>query len=130
MYNTQGTLNQLTLIGRLGQDPEVRYTPKGTAVMKMSVATQARIPREGQWETVTTWHRVVIYGRNAEYWAIRLKKGMAIQTSGALLNREYTDEKGILHKWMELRANDLQCLSKYSAAEEDVPPPEQEQAQE
>ena len=133
MYNSQGTLNQVTLLGRLGQDPEMRYTPTGTAVLKMSIATQSRLPKDGQWTTITVWHRVVMFGRNAEYWGARLKKGMVVQTTGSLLNREFTDKDGTKHRWNEIRTAEVQCLSKFENPDahemEHVPLPEEAQEQ-
>ena len=81
-------LNQLTIIGLTGQDAEFRFTSKGTPVTAMSVATKESWKNaDSEWQSRTDWHRVVAFGKLAEY-AKTLAKGSHVMIQGALRSRE------------------------------------------
>jgi single-strand DNA-binding protein len=104
-------LNQLTVIGFTGQDPEFHYTPNGTPVATMSVATtESWKNTEGEWQSRTEWHRVVTFGRLAEY-AKTLQKGSHVLMQGAVRSREY-DKDGVRQRIVELRADTIAKLDR------------------
>jgi single-strand DNA-binding protein len=83
------------LIGNLGADPEIKYTPNGTAVANLRLATSDnRKNREGEWEEKTEWHRVVLYGRQAETAKDYLHKGSKLYVEGRLETRSWEDQEG------------------------------------
>lgn len=88
-------MNLVILHGRLGQDPELRFTQSGTAVLKMSVATDDQVKRGDRWEKETTWHRVVLFGKRAEGVSKHLSKGDSVVVHGRIKNGSYEDKEGI-----------------------------------
>jgi len=89
-------LNKVTLIGRLGADPEVRYMPSGGAVANISLATNFRWKdkQTGEKKESTEWHRVVFFNRLAEIVGEYLKKGGQIYVEGRLQTRKWQDQGG------------------------------------
>lgn len=90
-----GTVNRVILIGRLGKDPEIKYTPSGTALATFSLATdENRKDADGNRQTVTEWHNLVLWGKQAEIAAEYLKKGRLIYVEGRLQTRSWEDAQG------------------------------------
>ncbi|EBH1934548.1 single-stranded DNA-binding protein [Salmonella enterica] len=89
-------LNKVQLIGHLGQDPEVRYLPNGTAVTMLSLATSDtwKDKQTGEPKERTEWHRVVLYGKLAEVAGEYLRKGSQVYIEGELRTRKWTDQNG------------------------------------
>lgn len=88
-------LNKVLLIGNLGADPEIKYTPSGTAIANLRLATaESRKNSEGEWEDHTEWHRVVMFGRRAETCKDYLKKGSKIYIEGRIQTRSWDDQSG------------------------------------
>lgn len=105
------SFNKITIVGYLGRDPELRYTPQGKAVCNMSVATtEKRKDASGQTEEHTIWFRVTAWGRQAELAAEYLAKGKQVYVEGRLRIEEYTDRDGNLRTSPEVNANDIQFL--------------------
>jgi single-strand DNA-binding protein len=106
------SVNKVILVGHLGKDPEVKYTPQGTAVAKFSVATNWRSKdKEGQWQDHTEWHNVVLWERLAEVAGEYLKKGRQVYIEGRLQTRSWDDKQTGQKKYMtEIVANDLVLL--------------------
>ncbi len=106
------SFNKITIVGYLGRDPELRYTPQGTAVCKMSVATSER--RRGangeEAEEHTTWFRVTVWGRQAELANEYLGKGRQVYVEGRLRLEEYADREGNPRISPEVTATDIQFL--------------------
>lgn len=100
------SLNKVQLIGRLGGDPEVKYTQGGTAVARFSVATSERWTdkQSGEKQEKTEWHRIVIWGKLAEICGEYLKKGALVYLEGRNETSKYTDKQGI-----ERYATDVVC---------------------
>lgn len=92
-----GSLNQVQLIGNLGNDPEVRYMPSGGAVANLSIATTEkwRDKATGETKEQTEWHRVVIFGKLAEIAGEYLRKGSKVFIEGGLRTRKWTDQQGV-----------------------------------
>jgi len=105
------SLNKAMIIGRLGQDPEVRYTQSNTAVATLSVATSERYKdRNGEWQENTEWHRVVAWGRTAEICQEYLKKGSLVYFEGPIQTREWEDKEGQKRYTTEIKALTMQML--------------------
>ncbi len=104
-------MNQLTIIGFSGNDAEAHYTPGGTLVTTVSVATkESWKDADGQWQSRTEWHRVVTFGKLAEY-ARTLAKGSHLMVRGAARSREYQRD-GVKHRVFELRADSIAKLDR------------------
>ncbi|MFI2962600.1 single-stranded DNA-binding protein [Klebsiella aerogenes] len=90
-------VNKVIIIGRLGQDPEVRYAPSGAAFANLTVATseQWRDKQTGEQKEQTEWHRVVISGKLAEIAGEYLRKGSEVYLEGKLRTRKWTDQNGV-----------------------------------
>ncbi|GAA4652057.1 hypothetical protein GCM10023116_43410 [Kistimonas scapharcae] len=89
-------VNKVIIIGNLGNDPEVRYTPSGTAICNISVATSEswKNKQTGQQEDRTEWHRIVIFGKLAEIAGQHLSKGSKVYIEGKLQTRKWQDQQG------------------------------------
>ncbi|MBN1349714.1 single-stranded DNA-binding protein [candidate division KSB1 bacterium] len=93
MASAKGTLNKVMLIGRLGADPELQYTPGGTAVARISLATnRAWKDESGNAVERTDWHRVIAWRKQAEFAGEWLKKGSQVYIEGRLETRSWTDK--------------------------------------
>jgi single-strand DNA-binding protein len=106
------SLNKVMLIGNLGKDPEVKYTPSGTPVAKLTVATNERFKdKDGQWADRTEWHNVVLWQRLAEIAGEYLKKGGKVYVEGRLQTRSWEDKQTNQKRYMtEVVASDLVLL--------------------
>jgi single-strand DNA-binding protein len=106
------SINKVILIGNLGRDPEVRYTPSGAAICNVSVATTRNWKDKNSGEKVeeTEWHRVVFYDRLAEIAGEYLKKGRPVYVEGRLKTRKWTDKDGIEKYTTEIIADQMQLL--------------------
>jgi single-strand DNA-binding protein len=107
------SVNKVILLGNLGKDPEVKYTPSGTAVAKFSLATSYRYKdKNEQWQDQTEWHNIVAWARLAEIAGEYLKKGNKVYIEGRLQTHSWEDKNTNQKKYMtEVIANDLVLLS-------------------
>ncbi|MDI5922519.1 single-stranded DNA-binding protein [Halomonas sp. LR5S13] len=105
-------INKVILIGNLGQDPEVRFTPSGTAVANLNLATTDTWmdKQSGQRQERTEWHRVVLFNKTAEIAQQYLKKGSKVYIEGRLQTRKWQDQNGQDKYSTEIVANDMQML--------------------
>ncbi len=95
-----GGVNKAILIGHLGADPEVRFTPSGQAVANFRMATsEAWTDKSGQRQERTEWHRIVVWGKQAELCGKYLKKGRQCYVEGRLQTREWTDKRWWPRTW-------------------------------
>lgn len=107
------SFNKITIVGYLGRDPEIRYTPQGTAVCNISVATTERRKNvAGDYEDHTTWFRVTLWNRQAELANEYLAKGRQIYIEGRLRQEEYTDREGNRRVSLEVTATEMQFLGR------------------
>jgi len=106
------SVNKVILIGNCGRDPEVRYTPSGTAICNVSVATSSRRKDKASGESIedTQWHRVTFYDRLAEIAGEYLKKGRPVYVEGRLKYGKYTDKDGIERNTVDIVAEQMQML--------------------
>jgi single-strand DNA-binding protein len=89
------SVNKVILVGRLGKDPDLRYTPSGQAVASFSLATTRRWKaQDGQNQEATTWHNIVAWGKQAEVMKEYLSKGREVYIEGRIDNRSYDDKEG------------------------------------
>jgi single-strand DNA-binding protein len=103
-------LNKVMLIGRLGADPEIRYTQSGTAVANFNLATNHGVKKGDQWEEATEWHRVVAWDRLAEICNQYMNKGTQVYVEGRLQTREWQDRDGNRRWTTEIVAREIQLL--------------------
>jgi single-strand DNA-binding protein len=104
-------LNMTQIIGHLGRDPEVRYTPEGTAVAKLAVATnETWKDKDGEKQERTEWHRVALFDKTAEIAAEYLKKGSLVYLQGRLQTRKWQGEDGQDRYTTEIIAERMRML--------------------
>lgn len=106
------SINKVIIIGNLGKDPEVRYTPNGSAVCNITVATsrQWKDKNSGDKQEETEWHRIVFFDRMAEIAGEYLKKGRPVYVEGRLKTRKWTDKDGVEKYTTEIMAENMQLL--------------------
>jgi single-strand DNA-binding protein len=105
------SFNKIILVGNLGRDPELRYTPQGTPVCSFSMATnERRKDRAGEPQDIATWFRVTLWGRQAETASQYLTKGRPVYIEGRLRVEEWTDRDGKPRHTLEVRATDMQFI--------------------
>lgn len=105
------SVNKVILVGRLGQNPEVRYTPSGAAVANFSVATnESWTDKSGQKQERTEWHKVVVWGKLAELCNQYLAKGRQVYLEGRLQTRQWQDKDGQTKYTTEIQAQTVQFL--------------------
>jgi single-strand DNA-binding protein len=106
------SINKVILIGNLGRDPEVRYTPSGAAICNVTIATSRNWKDKNSGERMeeTEWHRVVFYDRLAEIAGEYLKKGRPVYVEGRLKTRKWQDKDGVEKYTTEIIADQMQML--------------------
>lgn len=120
----RGSVNKVILVGHVGADPEPRYTAAGTAVVNLRMATnEVWRDAEGKDQDRTEWHRVVLWGKQAEFAANYIKKGQLVYVEGQLQTRTWEDRNKVERRTTEVRANfitPLGGLKSAEAPEEDI----------
>lgn len=105
------SFNKIIVVGNLGRDPELRYTPQGNAVCSFSIASnERRRDKSGEFQDVTTWFRVTLWGNQAENASKYLAKGRQVYIEGRLRTEEWTDRDGKTRTSIEINATDMQFL--------------------
>ena len=105
------SVNKVILVGRLGRDPETRYTGSGQAVANFSLATdESYKDRNGERQKRTEWHKIVVWGKQAEIAQQYLKKGSLIFVEGRIQSREWQDKEGQKRTSFEIVANNFRML--------------------
>jgi single-strand DNA-binding protein len=109
----KSSVNKVILVGNLGQDPESRFTPQGTAVTNLSIATNdSWKDQNGDIQERTEWHRVVMYGRMAETAVEYMRKGQMVYVEGRLNTREWEDQNQVKRKTTEIRCDNFTMLGR------------------
>ena len=118
-----GSVNKVILVGNLGKDAELRYTPGGTAVATLRLATTERFKdKDGQWKEQTEWHTDVIWDKTADSLAEYLRKGKQIYVEGRLQTRSWDDKEGKKRYSTEVRCDRIVLLGgRGPQAERDEP---------
>src|SRR5579872_7404952 len=105
------SVNKAILIGNLGADPELRYTPSGSAVTELRIATTEKwTGKDGEKKEETEWHRVVVWTKQAENCAKYLKKGRPVYVEGRIRTRNWEDKEGQKRYMTEIVADKVQFL--------------------
>ena len=105
------SVNKVIILGRLGQDPELKYTPSGTSVCNFSLATTENwTDKSGQKQERTEWHRIVVWGKLAELCNQYLSKGRQVFLEGKLQTRSWDDQEGKKRYTTEILANSVQFI--------------------
>lgn len=105
------SVNKVILLGNLGKDPETRYTTGGEAVTNLNIATsETWKDKSGEKQEKTEWHRVVLFGRQAEIAGEYLKKGRSVYIEGRLQTRKYTDKDGVEKYSTEVVGDRMQLI--------------------
>ena len=121
------SINKVILIGNLGRDPEVRYTKDGSAVANINLATNEVFnDRSGQRQERTEWHKVVVWGKQAEIAKEYLSKGRQIYDEGSLQTRQWEDKDGNKRYTTEVRCQRFVMLGSRGEKTEAVGAPEGE----
>jgi single-strand DNA-binding protein len=111
------SVNKVILIGNLGRDPEVKYTQSGTAVANLNLATnEVWTDKAGQKQERTEWHRVVVWGKQAQILSEHLTKGKQIYVEGSLQTRSWDDREGNKRYTTEIRAVRVLMLGRAEGA--------------
>lgn len=120
---SKGTVNKVILLGRLGQDPEMRYAPSGTAIATFSIATNSRQKSaEGEWVDKTEWHNILAFGKNAEFAGEYLKKGKQVFIDGRLQTSNWEDQQGQKRYKTEILISELQLIGPKGDDDSSAPP--------
>jgi len=106
------SVNKVILVGRLGADPEIRYTLDGKPVAVFRIATNEVFVKNGEKETITEWHRLVAFGRLAEICGEYLTKGTRVYVEGKLRTRKFEDKQGQVRFITEVWVQNLQILDR------------------
>jgi single-strand DNA-binding protein len=105
------SFNKIIVVGNLGRDPEMRYTPQGTPVCNFTVASnERRKDKAGEQQDVTTWFRVTVWGKQAEAVSKYLTKGRSVYVEGRLHVEEWSDRDGKQRYTLEVNATDVQFI--------------------
>tara|TARA_R110000824_G_scaffold101193_1_gene240380 strand:- start:1271 stop:1657 length:387 start_codon:yes stop_codon:yes gene_type:complete len=115
-------MNRVIITGNLGVAPEVRPTKSGTTVCNLSVATNERVKQNGEWVDHTEWHRIVVFGGQAESCGKYLAKGSKVAVEGKLRTRTYTDKQGTERRSTEVLADRVEFMSRANQSQNNAPP--------
>jgi single-strand DNA-binding protein len=114
-----GSMNKVILVGRLGQDPKLAYAPSGVAVANFNIATdESFTDRDGNKVDKTEWHRIVVFGKQAEMCSNYLSKGRLVLVEGSLQTRKWQDQQGQERYTTEIKAQRVQFLDSKSQGQE------------
>lgn len=107
------SVNKVILVGSIGQDPEIKYTAKGDAVVNLSLATSEswKDKATNEKKELTEWHRISIFGKPAEIAAQYIKKGSKLYVEGKIKSKKYTDKQGIERTVFEIQCDSFKMLS-------------------
>jgi len=105
-------MNRVIISGNLGQKPEVRKANSGNSVGNFSVATNERVKKGDEWVDHTEWHRIVVFGKQAENCEKYLDKGSKVLVEGKIRTRTWEDKEGNTRKSTEIVANNVEFLNK------------------
>lgn len=108
-----GSMNKVILIGNLGRDPELKMTAQGTPVARFSLATTETWKNaQGDKQSKTEWHNVVVWGKQAETAERYLRKGKQVMIEGKIQYREYTDQAGVKKTACDIRCENFVMLGR------------------
>jgi single-strand DNA-binding protein len=106
------SFNEIVVVGNLGRDPELRYTPQGTAVCSFSMATNEKDTVRGEQVDVTTWFDVTLFGKQAEVAARFLEKGKQVYIRGSFRSEQWTDREGKPRVTNKVKAEKMKLIDR------------------
>lgn len=115
------SINLAIITGNVTRDPELRYTPSGSAVCSFGVATNHSVKKGDQWENLPTFHNIVVWGKQAEYISNNVKKGMKVSLSGRIDNRQYDAKDGTKKYISEIVADTVIPFTDRRSSEDNAP---------
>lgn len=116
------SFNKIIVVGNLGRDPEMRYTPQGTPVCTFSLASnERRKTSAGEQQDITTWFRVKVWGKQAETVSRYLSKGRSVYVEGRLHVEDWTDRDGKPRYTLEVNASDVHFIDGARSDNEGIP---------
>ncbi len=116
------SFNKIIAVGNLGRDPELRYTPQGNAVCDFSIATnEKKRDKAGEFQDVTTWFKVTLWGKQAENASKYLTKGRSVYIEGRLQTEEWTDRDGNKRLTLVIQGTDMHFIGGDNRGEETSP---------
>jgi len=116
------SVNKVLLLGRLGKDPDIRYTPSGNACATFSIATDYKYKdKDGERQTKTEWHRIKAWGKLAEIMGEYLKKGSQVYLEGRIEYGSYTDKNDLTRYTTDIIATEMQMLGSRSGEDPSGP---------
>jgi single-strand DNA-binding protein len=122
------SVNKAILVGHLGRDPEIRYVPSGDAVANFSIATtESWKDKQGVKQEKTEWHRISMFGKQAEIAGEYLKKGSSVYIEGRIQTRTWQDKEGNERQTTEIVADRMQMLGGKPSGQPESPQPAQSQ---
>jgi single-strand DNA-binding protein len=105
------SVNSVTLLGHLGRDPELRFTPSQIAVTTLSVATSEKYKaKDGTTTSHTEWHKVIVWGQSGEWLSQNAKKGSQVYVEGSISTRKWQDKSGQTRYTTEIKANRVELV--------------------
>jgi single-strand DNA-binding protein len=104
-------MNKVILQGNVGADPELRYSQAGSAILNIRLATTERFKKNDEWQETTSWHRVVVFGKQAENLSKIVTKGSPVMIEGKLNYGSY-EKDGVKHYTTDVVANDVRVFGK------------------
>ena len=117
-----GSVNKVILVGRLGKDPEVKYTPSGASVAKFTMATDEVFKdRSGEQQRRTEWHTIVAWNKLAEICGQYLTKGKQVYIEGSIRSRQWEDQSGGKRTAYEIVAREMKMLGSKADSERSIP---------
>jgi len=112
-------INKVTLVGHAGNDPEVRTLETGAVVSRVSLATnESYKDKEGNWQTSTEWHNLILWRDLAERAQVNVKKGATLYVEGKIQSRKYTDKDGVEKSITDIVVNSFRVLDKKDRGED------------
>ncbi len=121
-------MNKVIIIGRLGRDPDLKYTASGQAVCNVSVATDEGYKKDGEKVELTEWHRVQLWRHQAEFAGQYLSKGRLVLVEGKLQTRKWQDKEGVDRYVTEIIARNIQALDSKGTGTGAIPAPSDQDA--
>lgn len=110
-------MNKAIIIGNLGADPDLKSLESGTQVCNLSIATESRNKKNGEWINETEWHRVTVFNKTAENCHTYLRKGAKVCIIGRIKTDKYTDKEGVEKYTTKIIANEVEFLSRVEKSE-------------
>lgn len=115
-------INEVRLLGNVTNDPDLRFTPSGTAVLSFGMATNRRYQKDNEWTDDTTFHNVIVWGQRGQSVAQRIKKGTKVHVSGRIQTRSWDGNDGKKNYRTEIVADNVILIARYGDGSDGITP--------